>query len=620
MANPFFNAKYYLEQNADVAEAVGGDEAIAEQHYFLHGAAEADEGTNTARKPAPWFDIEFYRASNEDLADVPADQLFLHFTLYGIGEGRSPMEGVEFDAAAYAAAEGNEDLLEAFGIEDVDALTEDQVELLAQHFYAHGYIEGRAGGPEIPGWNDDSGLGELAEALSNLQAANQEVADFLESTPALESDNVDVEAGEATADDVRTYVADVEAEVDDALGNPAGFLDLDDAAQDEYVAAAEQILAAEVSMAKAGQPANLETLLTNAETARENLLAAVKATNAATKHMDAQIAAFEDYNDLTVVTDIDTYDPAVDNSGSVFVSNGKVYVGQDGTGTPVAFEDLEEAAADTPFVAELIAANAAVVKADAAEIAAESTLQSAVGKVYVAVNKAYAVATGEDFAGVIAVDDTEGAEEVTIDYTEALDLYETRADATADDATALTADAAADLAEALVAQAEFAALVQRFQEARDLDSTLTDLEEAAADARAAIENPVDDADAPGLGITLVDVEAAVVAIADIEEVFLFTAETAGDITGFGAEDLLFFGADYTFVELGADVDFASERVGASDVLEIFYQVQGTNTVFYVENEVEAGRDLNLDNITVVELTGVAGELNIVQELGFVGLA
>src|SRR5690554_2393137 len=118
MANPFFNAEYYLEQNTDVAEAVGSDLELAEQHYFLHGAAEADEGVNTARKPAPWFDIEFYRAQDAKLADVPADQLFLHFTLHGLSEGLLPMEGVELDAQAYADA--NPELVEALGIENAE--------------------------------------------------------------------------------------------------------------------------------------------------------------------------------------------------------------------------------------------------------------------------------------------------------------------------------------------------------------------------------------------------------------------------------------------------------------------------------------------------------------------
>lgn len=179
MANPFFNAKYYLEKNADVAAVVGDDADLAEQHYFLYGASEALDG-NADRSPAPWFDIEFYANSREDLADVPAEQLFLHFVLHGMREGLSPMEGVEFDADTYLAA--NEDLVEGLNIADPESLTEDEALLLQQHFFAHGYREGRDGGPEIPGYEPDepdTDLTQLAEALQNLSIANDALDEFL---------------------------------------------------------------------------------------------------------------------------------------------------------------------------------------------------------------------------------------------------------------------------------------------------------------------------------------------------------------------------------------------------------------------------------------------------------
>src|SRR5690606_449776 len=206
MANPFFNAEYYLEKNPDVAAAVGGDKEIAEQHYFLHGAAEALNGDVADRKPAPWFDIQFYANSRADLADVPADQLFLHFVLHGMREGLSPMEGVEFDAAEYLAA--NEDLVEGLNIADPESLTEDEALLLQQHFFAHGYREGREGGPEIPGYDPDqpdTDRGELAEALQELLDANTALAEFLKENG--ENDEA------ATPESIRQAVVDAEGEL-----------------------------------------------------------------------------------------------------------------------------------------------------------------------------------------------------------------------------------------------------------------------------------------------------------------------------------------------------------------------------------------------------------------------
>src|SRR5690606_6718803 len=112
---------------------------------------------------------------------------------------------------------------------------------------------------------------------------------------------------------------------------------------------------------------------------------------------------------------------------------------------------------------------------------------------------------------------------------ESLALYATRADAAAPVpvVTNAAAEEAQLLADALKDQQDFADLVAKFTEARDLEDGLTALEDAVLEARAAIENPVDDADAPGLGITLVDVEPGVVGLADVEEVFLFTKETDG---------------------------------------------------------------------------------------------
>lgn len=53
MANPFFDAAFYLAKNPDVA-AAGYTLATAEQHYNQYGAFEV-------RAANPWFDAKAYR-------------------------------------------------------------------------------------------------------------------------------------------------------------------------------------------------------------------------------------------------------------------------------------------------------------------------------------------------------------------------------------------------------------------------------------------------------------------------------------------------------------------------------------------------------------------------------
>src|SRR5690554_601211 len=125
MANPYFNAEYYLERNPDVAAVVGDDAAAAEAHYLAHGATEG-------RKPAQWFDASYYQSTYSDLASLSDDQLFAHFAAHGITELRSPIAGVELTAEAFQSyIDANEDLVEALGIENPEDLTDADVAVLA---------------------------------------------------------------------------------------------------------------------------------------------------------------------------------------------------------------------------------------------------------------------------------------------------------------------------------------------------------------------------------------------------------------------------------------------------------------------------------------------------------
>jgi hypothetical protein len=106
MANPFFDAAYYLARNPDVV-AAGYTLATAEQHYLRYGAVESL--TDPSRAPNAWFDARAYLAAYPDLVanGVTAATAFSHYVNHGINENRSPAANInpaDFSYATYAAA------------------------------------------------------------------------------------------------------------------------------------------------------------------------------------------------------------------------------------------------------------------------------------------------------------------------------------------------------------------------------------------------------------------------------------------------------------------------------------------------------------------------------------
>jgi hypothetical protein len=145
MANPFFDAAYYLARNPDVA-AAGYTLATAEQHYLRYGATESL--TVASRAPNAWFDAKVYLAAYPDLVanGVTAATALSHYVTYGINENRSPAVNVnpaDFSYATYAAA--NLDLRTAFGITDPAHLTALQQHQLLAQYLSYGVHEGRSG-------------------------------------------------------------------------------------------------------------------------------------------------------------------------------------------------------------------------------------------------------------------------------------------------------------------------------------------------------------------------------------------------------------------------------------------------------------------------------------------
>lgn len=150
MANPYFNAAYYLANNPDLVRA-GLTVDNVEQHYLQYGAAESVNPGST-RQPNPWFNADFYLRSNPDLiqAGLTLADALAHYAQYGVYEGRvfstnPALAPSKFDAKTYATT--NTDVATALGITDVNNLTAAQKGALLGHFQAYGYNEpGRTAG------------------------------------------------------------------------------------------------------------------------------------------------------------------------------------------------------------------------------------------------------------------------------------------------------------------------------------------------------------------------------------------------------------------------------------------------------------------------------------------
>ncbi len=158
-----------------------------------------------------------------------------------------------------------------------------------------------------------------------------------------------------------------------------------------------------------------------------------------------------------------------------------------------------------------------------------------------------------------------------------------------------------------------------------LEATGLDLADDVTEALAAIENAVDDADAPGLGIDIITASqlglgfdnglAGGAPSADDLYVFdaadgrpLFVAGIPDTIStaNFGADgtDRIYFGEEnYTFVTLDEDIDFA-DSLGSASALEIFAFEDVTGVTLYVENVASAGNGTTGADFTEVTFGGL----------------
>ena len=101
-----FDLSFYLEQ---LGQELSLEEAV--NHYVEVGQSEG-------LRPNPDFDVEFYRATNKDLAEVGIGP-FAHFIKLGAGEGRyQNRQQVKQHAAELASVRGSLEIRNTFGERD----------------------------------------------------------------------------------------------------------------------------------------------------------------------------------------------------------------------------------------------------------------------------------------------------------------------------------------------------------------------------------------------------------------------------------------------------------------------------------------------------------------------
>ena len=106
------------------------------------------------------------------------------------------------------------------------------------------------------------------------------------------------------------------------------------------------------------------------------------------------------------------------------------------------------------------------------------------------------------------------------------------------------------------------------------------------------------------------------------DLFVYTEETENlTISRFEADDQLFLG-DFGRVDLGAEDDLSTDRLGDSAALEFFVEQDGNNVLLHIETQAFAGNDTGAianSDFTTIELSGVQSE-DVVFENGYLTVA
>lgn len=585
-----FNTAYYLTENPDVAAALdAGLIESAKWHFDNFGASEG-------RNPNATFNTAYYLEANPDVAEAFEAGIinpFDHFLQYGASENRAPNAVLEvvaanFDEADYLAAN-----------EDVAAAVESGVFASGyQHWVMYGQFEETRdeatynGGTPVSSATDTSAL---TEALGELKTAQDALSSFLESA----ADNEAVAAKITAAGDEPTT-----AEIDDALDEAlttttaavATALDEDPA---DFAAAGANTKAGLIAdgreadqvaidsaqedvddyQAEIAKVSGLNAAISAKSAAAARVVEATSAQAAANAELNGRLVTFAESNSsISDDADIAYLDAdeapltaPIDYSAvaSITVGGTEIFTVEDGVLTSVAADDIEGVAALQAAVEAKLGAEAELAAANAANDAADTRLNGITDL------------TDGDF-------DTEG--DGTAVYNEL-----TSRESDLEDAQ----EALQDLDDAVAAWEGVVAL----------DSERTELETAIKEAEQAIEGE------DGLGVNLlveddgVDSGAGTVGFTDNDDVYLFNAENADEgtitVSGFGnsGQDHIFFGDEYTLVELDEAWDNAADT-GDASVLEIFWTQDASGLTLYVEDKAFGGNASGVDDITQINLAGV----------------
>jgi len=531
-------------------------------------------------------------------------------------------------------------------------------------------VEGGTTEPTEPTLTLTEGLVALQAARAEVAAQEDAIADFLVDSFANEFvEAAAVEAAGATNDVVGTLDASdvIEADIAEAheaaanalvvtadttasiADDAAAFNALTDTAQDARIATAQADQQAavdaaqgEVDTAAEALESGVTALVATAATKAEALTTALDAQDAAEAAADNTATAA---GAVSVASEAITYTylngvvTATDVTDSDAVALTEV---TDGTVTLVAGVTLNETSGNYEFSTggtssvdveiEQSYLDSLVSRVQAAYDAAANvvTAQTAVGSAVIAVGEAqdsgwdgsaadYASLAGN---GAITV---AGDNSVTLNYAAAENNVDTSKITGGADIDTYAANLAT-LAGAQEDQAAFDEALADWQgtealvdQLATLNDQLTDLQDAAADALAAIENATD-ADPAGLGI---DVLEGADNFTASDDVYLFDAD-AGDqaLTGFGVDgtDTIFVGTDYA-VAVAADGETIADNIGDVAALEVIVVDDGTHTTLYFEGETFAGNSAGVDDLSAtIELTGVTGGTVAIDADGFLTIA
>ena len=161
-----YDYEYYAANNPDVAEAFGGNEEAAFQHFVEHGMKEGRSGSEE-------FDLASYKNNYEDLRNAFGDDnmsYYQHYITYGKAEGRTAAQRIVSGVRTYQGIDYSavydyeyyinnyEDLKAAFGGNDEAAI---------QHFVEYGMAEGRQASEEFNVYKYRAAYPDLSEAFGD---------------------------------------------------------------------------------------------------------------------------------------------------------------------------------------------------------------------------------------------------------------------------------------------------------------------------------------------------------------------------------------------------------------------------------------------------------------------